>query len=365
MNKMWAILFFLLPLAGIAYSSWHVWHLLPLPRTYKAITLGILLLLICCFFANFLIFHIDRWPMPLACASYETGNSAIFVLLYAVLLFIVMDLGRLLKIIPPGFMSHSWQGTLTVVGILVAVFTYGYFNYMHKVRVPLALTTTKPIGRDKKIVMISDLHVGYHNRRQEIATWVDKINAENPDLILICGDVIDGHIRPLITDNIAEELRRLQAPVYACLGNHEYYCGIGHAEQFYKDAGFILLKDRAVCTQGLNIIGRDDRSNALRQPLKQLTHGLDMRRYTILLDHQPYNLEQAEVAGIDFQLSGHTHYGQIWPISWIEDLIYEKAYGSLTKGKTHYYITGGIGIWGGKFRIGTQSEYIVATLSEQ
>ena len=85
-------------------------------------------------------------------------------------------------------------------------------------------------------------------------------------------------------------------------------------------------------------------------------------KFSILLDHQPYNLENAEKAGVDFQLSGHTHYGQVWPISWIEDLLYEDAFGPLTKGKTQYYVTSGIGIWGGKFRIGTRSEYIILTV---
>ena len=65
---------------------------------------------------------------------------------------------------------------------------------------------------------------------------------------------------------------------------------------------------------------------------------------------------------MDFQLSGHTHYGQVWPISWIEDAMYENAYGLSERGRTKFYVTSGIGIWGGKFRIGTQSEYVVATL---
>lgn len=84
--------------------------------------------------------------------------------------------------------------------------------------------------------------------------------------------------------------------------------------------------------------------------------------YTILLDHQPYNLSEAEKQGVDFQLSGHTHYGQVWPIGWIEDAIYENAYGPLQKGNTQYYVSSGIGIWGGKFRIGSQSEYVVGKI---
>jgi predicted MPP superfamily phosphohydrolase len=86
-------------------------------------------------------------------------------------------------------------------------------------------------------------------------------------------------------------------------------------------------------------------------------------QYSIVLDHQPYNLDRAETAGIDFQLSGHTHRGQVWPISWITDHIYECSWGSHQRGNTQFYISSGLGIWGGKFRIGTQSEYVVATLT--
>ncbi|MGI6242138.1 MAG: metallophosphoesterase [Prevotella sp.] len=365
MNKMWAILFLVLPLIGTAYSLWHIWNILPLPNLYKSIVTGILLILVFWFFANFAIFNIDNWPMPLARASYEVGNSTLFVLLYTVLLFLVLDIGRLVHLIPRSFMVDSCIGTLTVVGTLIVVFTYGYLNYLHKVRVPIELSTTKNIESPKKIVMIADLHIGYHNNRKELATWIDKMNAEKPDLILIGGDIIDRNIRPILEENMAEEFRRLEAPVYACLGNHEYYSGKQDAEKFYKDANINLLIDQSTTVHGINIIGRDDHTNAHRKSVKALTADLDMNRYTILLDHQPHHLEQAEQAGIDFQLSGHTHYGQMWPINWIENAIYEDAYGPLTKGNTQYYVTSGIGIWGGKFRVGTQSEYVVATLTRQ
>lgn len=365
MNKMWAILFFVLPLLGAAYGFWRIWNILPLPNLYKGIVVGILIILLCCCFVNFVVFYIDHWPMPLARASYEIGNSVLIILLYTVLLFLMLDIGRLAHLIPRNFMVDSWKGTLTVIGILAGVFTYGYFNYMHKVRVPIKLSTSKTIESTKKIVMVTDLHIGYHNNRKELATWIDKINAEKPDLILIGGDIIDRNIRPVLEENMADEFRRLTAPVYACLGNHEYYSGKQDAEKFYQEANITLLIDQSVTVQGINIIGRDDRINPHRKPVEALTKDLDMSRYTIMLDHQPYHLEQAEQAGIDFQLSGHTHYGQVWPINWIENAIYENAYGLLTKGNTQYYVTSGLGIWGGKFRIGTQSEYVVATLTRK
>ncbi len=91
--------------------------------------------------------------------------------------------------------------------------------------------------------------------------------------------------------------------------------------------------------------------------------GIDTTHYTILLDHQPYHLEEAEQNGIDLQLSGHTHRGQIWPLSLVVKAMYECAYGQWKRGKTDYYVSSGMGIWGGKFRIGTESEYAVITIT--
>ncbi len=365
---MWMLLFLLLPLAGIVYAGWHVWALLPLSRLWRW---AIIVLLAACFALLFLNFsgQLDRMPLPLARVCYVVGTSSIFVLLYLVMTFLVLDLGRLVGLVPRAWLHANWV-TAAVVGLfIVAIFVYGSLNYNNKVRVPLIVTTQKPLPRDYRIVMMSDLHLGYHNTRSDLARWVDLVNSEHPDLILIAGDIIDISVRPLIEEDMAAELRRLQAPVYACLGNHEYYSGEPRAEQFYRDARINLLIDSAaVIDSALVIIGRDDRTNRRRKPLSQLTENLNPQSsdlkssYTIVLDHQPYNLERTEACGIDFQLSGHTHRGQVWPISWITDALYECSWGSHRRGTTQYYVSSGIGIWGGKFRIGTQSEYVVATL---
>lgn len=360
--KIWFFLFTLLPIAGLAYVFWRTWQILPLPNAWKIVILALMFACAFTFFANFSLWNIDRMPMTLATTAYNVGNSALFILLYVVMLFALMDIGRLTHLIPQSFMRNSVAGTLTVILLIGGLFTYGYFNYRHKVRQPIELTTKKHIEKPLKIVMLSDLHLGYHNRKAEVGRWIDLVNAEKPDLILIAGDIIDGHMRPLDDEHMGQLFCRANAPIVACLGNHEYYTGLEASKEFYRKAGINLLVDSAMTINGINIIGRDDRTNQHRKSVKELTKGLDMSRYTILLDHQPYNLEQAERAGIDFQLSGHTHYGQVWPISWIEDAIYEDAFGPLVKGNTQYYVSSGMGIWGGKYRIGTHSEYVVAEL---
>ena len=111
-------------------------------------------------------------------------------------------------------------------------------------------------------------------------------------------------------------------------------------------------------------MGRDDRTNLCRLTVGQLKekYPIAPTSYLVLLDHQPYRLEEAEGAGVDFQLSGHTHRGQVWPLSWITDALYECSWGSLRKGGTDYYVSSGMGIWGAKYRIGTQSEYVVVEI---
>ncbi len=394
--KLWALVFFLLPVLGCAYVGWHVWRILPLANVWKSVVVVLMAACFALFVLNFVI-GLDRVPLPLARVMYDVGNSSLIILLYLFMLFLALDaVALVLHFVRPSggnFLRDSLPGTLCMLGFMVALFTYANIHYHNKVRVPMEIDTKGKVTRPLKLVLMSDLHLGYHNGRQEFAKWVDKINDEQPDLVLIGGDIIDISVRPLIEEGVAEEFRRLKAPVYACLGNHEYYSGEPRAQQFYRNAGIHLLRDSVVTLPdygNLTIIGRDDRTNGRRAPLSSpegdtiampsatktieapsgavgeaapLLSGLALDgSFSILLDHQPYHLERTAAAGIDFQFSGHTHYGQVWPISWIEDAIYECAYGSLTKGNTRFYVTSGIGIWGGKFRIGTQSEYVVLTL---
>lgn len=354
------LVFMLLPFLGFLYTFWHVWQMLPAPWWVRVLVILIMLGA----FASMFVGMRDSNSLSLNTQSwlYEIGTSSLIILLYIVMLFMALDVLRLVHLLPAGFMKHSWTGTLTVVGILLVVFIYGNWHYHHKVRQPLELKTEKTLAKPVKILMMSDLHLGYHNRRADFHKWVDMLNAEQADLILIAGDIIDSSTKPLFEEASYEEFRRLNAPVVACLGNHEYYAGEPDAQEFYDKAGIRLLRDEVLEWGDLCIIGRDDRSNPRRKSLAMLTSGIDRSKYSIVLDHQPYDLELTEQAKIDFQLSGHTHHGQVWPISWITEKVYECAFGNYQRGDTHYYVSSGIGIWGGKFRIGTRSEYVVATL---
>ncbi len=359
---MWMIVFGCLPFVGLAYVLWHIWLLLPWTNGWKWCAVAFAMVSFLSIFLNFSR-TIDKFPLRWASVVYEVGNSSIFILLYLVMIFLVLDIARVFHLIPKTVLIANGITAAALTAFMVGIFLYGNLHYRRKYRQELSLHKSSWQGGARKIVLLSDLHLGYHNRRAEFRRWVDMLNAEQPDLILIGGDIIDISVRPLVEEDMAAEFRRLKAPVVACLGNHEYYSGEPQAAQFYKDAGITLLRDSAVTIAGIQIIGRDDRTNLHRKTLKdlRLSYPSDAG-YTILLDHQPYRLEEAEQEKIDFQFSGHTHHGQVWPISWITDRLYEDAFGPLQKGHTFYYVSSGMGIWGGKFRIGTRSEYVVATL---
>ena len=163
-----------------------------------------------------------------------------------------------------------------------------------------------------------------------------------------------------------EELSQLQAPlgIYMVPGNHEFISGIEKCIPFLEQTPIRLLRDTVITLpNGLQLIGRDDRSNRKRLPLETLMKQTDPTKPTFLLDHQPYHLSETEKAGIDIQFSGHTHHGQIWPITLLTDYLFEQSYGYRQWGKSHIYVSSGLSLWGPPFRIGTNSEFVLFNIT--
>ena len=359
-------------LASSLYVLWHLWRLTP-GSVFKVLVCGLFILWMASFFVSFLF--LEKVPLEAAFPLYGIGNTWLIAFLYILMAFVLLDLASICHLLPKGFLKESWPVLIGVFAVVGLILSLGGIHYHHKYREEISLTSSKPMERPLTIVMASDLHLGYHNRRAELSRWIDLINAENPDLVLFGGDVLDRSLRPVVAGDYASEFHRLAAPAYAVLGNHEYYGDIEGAEAFYKDAGITLLKDSFADVSGIRLLGRNDRSYPCRAALSDIIPVPVVRQahqpvegavpepvegpFTILLDHQPSHLEEAEEAGIDFQFSGHTHRGQVWPISWITDAIFEKSWGRHQRGSTQSYISLGLGIWGAKVRIGTRSEYLV------
>lgn len=341
------------------YVCWHLWRITP--PGWKMTVTGLFVLWMASMFVGFAC--LERIPVKAANVLYEVGNTWMIAFLYLLLVFLAADLASLCHLLPKTFLKDSTAGLLSAIGIVALIMTLGAIHYHHKYREELTLSTEKPLEKPLTIVLASDLHIGYHNRRAELARWVDLINAEKPDLVLFGGDIIDRSLRPLTAGHYEEEFRRLDAPAWAVLGNHETYAGLEQAERFYQDAGIRILKDSVAHFKGIDIIGRRDRSRPGRAALRDIASGLE--GFALLLDHQPTHLEEAEEAGIDFQFSGHTHRGQVWPVSWATDAMFEKSWGPYRKGNTQYYVSSGLGLWGAKIRVGTRSEYLVLKLTEE
>lgn len=357
-------LFFLFFAGATAYVLCRLWQMIPASApTLRVVAVVLGVALTAAFIAG-MAARSGGIPVWLVSLMHRAGSTWMFVLLYLLMIFLAGDLLRAVHLVPRSVMAGNWWSLGSLTLVLALVFTLGNLNYHHKRRAEIALRAA--VDRPVKIVAASDLHLGFGTGRREFARWVDMINREKPDAVIFVGDVIDTGTRPLWQGDFAAEFRRLDAPwgVFAVPGNHEYIAGIDESLRFLEHAGVRVLRDSvAVIAGGLCIAGRDDASNRGRKTVAALVHSVLDGQTTILADHQPHRLEEAAEAGVDLQISGHTHRGQVWPATWITDAMFECSHGRMTKGATQYYISQGLGIWGGKFRIGSRSEYLVVNVT--
>lgn len=303
-----------------------------------------------------------KMPVFLSHTMYEVGTGWLIFTLYMVLFLLAFDLLRLCRV------PFNYGFILSLI-FTVVLLGYGYYNYRHPKTNTINIALDKPLAGDAKpvkIVAVSDLHLGNGTRKTALKRYVKMINEQNPDLILIAGDLIDNSVVPLYTEKMMEELSELRAPlgIYMVPGNHEYISGIKASARFIQDTPIQLLRDSVVTLpNSIQLIGRDDRSNTARRSLQELMTGIDKSKPIILLDHQPYKLTESEAAGVDLQFSGHTHRGQVWPMNWVTDYIYEQSHGYRQWGNSHIYVSSGLSLWGPPFRIGTESDMAVFHLS--
>ena len=299
-------------------------------------------------------------PESISQGLFSIGSTWLVFTLYMVLALLMTDIARLFL---PAFKPYGFIASL---GFTVCLLTYGYFNYKHPDIVRLDIALEKPLpGGPMKVVAISDVHLGNGTRKPQLKKFVEMINAEKPDLIIIGGDLIDNSLLPLYQQKMEEELNQLKAPmgIYLAPGNHEYISGMEECERFLKNTPIRLLRDTIVSLpNGLQLIGRDDRSNRRRLPIVRLLEKADTTKPTLLIDHQPYEVAKKDSLGIDIQFSGHTHRGQVWPMSLLVDNMYEQSHGYRKWPHSHVYVSSGLSLWGPPFRIGTDSDMAVMTI---
>ena len=349
-----------------AYLCGNVYLFVRALQAFPGLSLGGKLAFSACFwlavFALVISLFARNVEMPefLAKSLFNVGSVWLVFTLYIVMVLLVTDVTRLF--LPIG----KTYGFIAPLGFTVCLLTYGYFNYRHPDinRINIALDKALQ-GSPMKVVAISDVHLGNGTRKPQLKKFVDMVNAENPDLIVIGGDLIDNSLLPLYQQKMQEELNQLEAPmgIYMVPGNHEYISGIEACKTFLKDTPIRLLRDTVVTLpNGLQIVARDDRSNRRRTSIAALMKQADTTKPTLLLDHQPYEVAKKDSLGIDIQFSGHTHRGQVWPLSLLVDHMYEQSHGYRKWTNSHVYVSSGLSLWGPPFRIGTDSDMLVMTI---
>jgi predicted MPP superfamily phosphohydrolase len=250
--------------------------------------------------------------------------------------------------------------------ITSALMIYGYINYRMPREELITIDMDKPIDGDGyRMVAISDVHLGYGTTRSDLARYVDMINSHNPDVVVIAGDLIDNSIEPVIRDGMLKEFERITAKdgIYMVPGNHEYISGIDKCVEHISTSRIHLLRDTVVkLSSGVQLIGRDDMFKTKRRSLESLFRDVDTSLATVVLDHQPNSIAESAKYNVDIHISGHTHRGQVWPLNWVTDAMYDQSHGYRRWGSSHVVVSSGLSLWGPPFRIGSKSELWIIDL---
>jgi predicted MPP superfamily phosphohydrolase len=313
----------------------------------------------------------------LASVLVETGSFHLAVMLYGLMAVGLVDLVRLADGFVP-FLPRAWSapGARTglvvfaiAAGAIVLTLGYGVWNATRLVTVDREIHLPRRAGTVDRltVVVASDLHLGALVGPRRLEKVVARMNGLAPDIVLFAGDIVDESVTPEIEARLGGIMRRLRAPrgLYAALGNHETYSGLETNVACLRSCGLTVLQDEAVEVAGaFRLVGRRDRSSlGLREVRLSIPGILNRSGATadlpvVVLDHQPVDFAEAAAAGIDLQVSGHTHDGQLFPIGLINGLIYELNWGLLEKGAARFYVTSGAGTWGPPVRIGSRAEVV-------
>ena len=296
------------------------------------------------------------------------GISAIAIgfLLYLLISTIAVDLLNLFTTFRPltyGLIAFSLAAIISV---------YGIWNATNIVvnEVNIELThLQKPI----KAAHLTDTHIGHFRGAGNLQKIVDIINTRNADVVFFTGDLMDSKIQ-LKAESIAP-LKNLDAPVFFVEGNHDVYTGTDSIKEYLRNIGVTVLTNEIKNWNGLQIIGLDHmvadkksvspHASSNGPTIKNTLNNMNITKElpTILLHHSPDGIKYAEEYGIDLYLAGHTHGGQLWPITHIAELMFEVNKGLHTFNNTQAHVSQGTGTFGPPMRVGTESEISILNLN--
>ena len=326
----------------------------------------------------------------------NTGNYFLGTFLYIILVIVVVDLVRLIL----KYVFHArfleFRSTFVITGfvcmaLIILISVYGILHVGTIKVTPYEVTVNKKVKDmdSLKIILLADTHFGYSINCRHAQKMVEKINAQDPDIVCIAGDIFDNDYDAISDpEGVCNALKSIKSRygVYACWGNHDLDEPIlagftfggkkkdqadPRMEQLLRDANIHLLTDEAeLIDDTFYVVGRNDSSRThklggQRLSPAQLTKDLDLDKPVIFIDHQPKQLQETADAGADLDLCGHTHDGQIFPGNLFIHLFWENSFGYLKKDKMHNIVTSGVGVWGPDMRVGTNCEICPITVHFQ
>jgi len=313
-------------------------------------------------------------PSPAVWWILAAGSVYLAVMFYAFLFTLAGDILRLaIKAIPGFQLSLSPQLrsgiflALSAIGAIVIIM--GYYNAQrpHLRFIKIDLDISRPVS----LLFMSDIHLGTLSNAAHLERIHHLVLLAGPDIIVYGGDTFDEDPGPVIHDQIGKKLLSLQAPlgVYAVTGNHEYIGGAEKAVAYMQELGIRVLRDEAVRIDSLFwLIGREDKeimrfSGVQRKRADRLPEINNGELPVILIDHQPNDYAVMEEKGVALMLSGHTHYGQLWPLNYITRLVFDNSFGLRSRNNTMYYVSCGVGTWGPPVRTSSRPEIVLFTLT--
>lgn len=266
----------------------------------------------------------------------------------------------------PGASAAGWRAAL-VVGVALTAVGVGLRSALRpprRVREEFVLERW-PRGLDGfRIVQISDIHIGSLLGRDFAARLVERVNALEPDLVAVTGDLVDGSVRHLAEEVAPFAGLRARHGVFFVTGNHDCYSGAASWTRAVEGLGMQVLRNRRVEVRRgdavFDLVGVDDHHARLvgegGEDVARAVAGRDPERPAVLLAHDPATFRRASREGIDLQLSGHTHGGQIWPFVYVVRLATPWVAGRYREGRAQLYVSRGTGFWGPPMRLGSPAE---------
>ncbi|MFG2897044.1 metallophosphoesterase [Streptomyces zaomyceticus] len=268
------------------------------------------------------------------------------------------------------FVSRVVGGTAAAVAVgTVGHGMYGVLRGPRVKRVTVPLAKVPRAAHGYRIAVVSDIHIGPILGRAHTQRIVDTINAAQPDLVAVVGDLVDGTVENL--GSAAEPLARLRARhgSFFVTGNHEYFSGADAWVDHVRELGLRPLRnDRVEIAAGFDLAGVDDVAGESEGQGPDFARALgdrDRARAAVLLAHQPIVIHDAVRHGVDLQLSGHTHGGQLWPGNLLAELANPTVAGLERYGDTQLYVSRGAGAWGPPVRVGAPSDITIVELASK